>query len=62
MKPTVKEIRKELSMTQDKFAKVIGVHKNLVSEWERELRNPSIKNQRKIYDFCKENNIDVSFD
>lgn len=32
MKPTLKEIRKELSMTQDSFAKAMGVHKNMVSE------------------------------
>lgn len=55
----LREIRKKLFMTQDDLAKVLGVHWGTISEWERDVRNIGLKNQKKIFDLCKENNIEV---
>lgn len=55
----LKAIRLKSLMTQDEFAKVLGVHWGTISEWERDIRNIGLKNQRKIVEFCKQHNIDL---
>lgn len=54
----IKEIRYKLFMTQSKFGKAIGVSKNTVSDWENNVIGVSLRNQEKIYNLCKERNID----
>lgn len=55
----IKNIRTKAYLTQDKFAKVLGVHINTVRSWEQGKRNPSLTQQGKIADFCKKNNIEL---
>lgn len=55
----IKAIRYKAYLTQKKFAKVLGVHENTVRCWEKGTRNPSLTQQGKIVNFCKENNIKV---
>jgi transcriptional regulator with XRE-family HTH domain len=40
----VKQLRKEQGLTQEKFAKNCGLHKNYVGMVERGERNPSLTN------------------
>lgn len=53
-----KEIRCKALLTQAEFAKVLGVHTETVRAWERGRFKPSLKAQRKIVAFCKENGVD----
>lgn len=58
---SIKQVRTQLFMTQLEFAKVIGVHTIVVSQWERGIRNPSLRHQKAIIDLCKENGIKIEF-
>lgn len=57
MKLNIKQIRLEALLTQEEFAKEIGVKVGAVRSWESGKYNPAIKTQRKIVEFCKQNNI-----
>lgn len=58
-KETVKKIRLKALLTQVEFAKVLGVTPYIICKWERGGYSVSIRNQRKILEFCKERGIDV---
>lgn len=55
----IREIRRKLFMTQREFSEKIGVHCKVVSDWERNNETPSLRNQKKIFDLCKENGIEI---
>lgn len=55
----IKYIRIKLFMTQELFAKELKVHVATVKSWEQDISIPSLKNQKKIFELCKENNIEV---
>ena len=55
----IKKIRTQRYLTQEKFAKEIGVHVNTVRAWEQGIQNPNITQQGKIAEFCKKNNIEI---
>ena len=55
----IKAIRTKAYMTQEKFAKELGVHINTVRSWEQGKRKPSLTQQGKIVAFCKKNNIEI---
>jgi transcriptional regulator with XRE-family HTH domain len=46
--PTLKELREGKFLTQRELAELVGVHPTMVSEWERGLYRPSLRNLRKI--------------
>ena len=54
----IKQIREYAMLTQEELAKIIGVTRLAVAKWEKGT-NPSIKNRRKLAQFCKENGISV---
>ena len=56
----IKEIRRKALMTQTEFAKAIEVSLCAVQCWEQEVNKPSFKNLRKIIDFCKKRNIEIT--
>jgi DNA-binding transcriptional regulator YiaG len=47
------EIRKKLNLTQEEFAKLIGVHKQTVSKWETNKSKPT-KSMLKALSIMKE--------
>ena len=54
-----KELRDKLILTQQEFAKLLGVSFASVNRWENGKFETSIKVKRKIVELCKENNINV---
>jgi DNA-binding transcriptional regulator YiaG len=54
----IKSIRTQAYMTQEKFAKAIGVHINSVRAWEQGRNKPSLTQMGKIAEFCEKHNID----
>lgn len=53
----IRNIRRKAFMTQDEFAKQIGVSVSAVRTWEQGVSKPSLKTLKKIVEFCKRNGI-----
>ena len=56
----VKKIRKERFLSQEDFAKDIGVAFSTVNRWENGKNAPSYKAMKSLNDYCKQYSIDVS--
>lgn len=54
---SITEIRTTAMLTQKEFADALGVNLTSVQHWEQGKANPSLRNKRKIVDFCKEYKI-----
>lgn len=54
----IKRIRLKTFLTQEAFAKELGVSFNTVNRWETGKQKPSIKVMKQIDDYCKKNGID----
>jgi transcriptional regulator with XRE-family HTH domain len=53
----VKEARKILGLSQEKFAAKMGVSFSTINRWEKGSFNPSYLAQAQFDTFCKENGI-----
>lgn len=60
MKDLIKYIRTSRNLSQDKFAKELGVAFATVNRWEQGVTMPNDLAIQSIYDYCKNNNIDAS--
>lgn len=54
----IKRIRRKAFLTQEDFAKEIGVSFATVNRWETGKAKPNLKTMRLIDDYCKRNFID----
>ncbi|MGI6249291.1 MAG: helix-turn-helix domain-containing protein [Acutalibacteraceae bacterium] len=54
----IKRIRRKAFMTQEDFAKDIGVSFATVNRWETGKARPNLKTMKLIDDYCKRNDID----
>lgn len=54
----IKKIRRKAFLTQEEFAKRIGVSYTTVNRWETGKAKPNLKAMRLIDEYCKENSID----
>lgn len=52
-------LRNKLILTQEEFAKLLGVSFASVNRWERGHHNPTVKIKRKIVELCKQNDIKI---
>jgi len=59
-KDKIKAARKQLFMSQETFAKELGVTFATVNRWETGKHAPSYPAQKAFHDFCLKN--DISFD
>ena len=50
----IKAMRLKFRMTQQEFADLLGIKRQMVSRWETGEFKPSIQNQRKIVNVLKE--------
>lgn len=55
----IRKIRRTALYTQQEFAAEIGVRQWTVAQWETGKMEISLRNQRKIVEFCKNHNIDI---
>lgn len=58
-KHIIKEIRLAKGLEQKEFAKILGVSKTTVCNWETGYKKISAKNIKKILAYCEQNNIKV---
>ena len=54
----IKKIRRKAFLTQDEFAKQLGVSYTTVNRWETGKAKPTLKTMKLIDDYCKEHGID----
>lgn len=54
----IKEIRLHNFLSQEEFAKILGVSYATVNRWETGRTIPNIKALKKLADYCKTENID----
>jgi DNA-binding XRE family transcriptional regulator len=54
----VKEIREELSLSQEKFAEIVGLSRTTILRIENRKSEPRLRTVFKIKRFCEENNIE----
>ena len=57
LKELIKYIRSMINMSQEQFAKEIGVSSVIVDQWESGKKYPSPTAQEQIYELCKRNDI-----
>ena len=55
----IKRIRRKAFLTQEDFAKEIGVSFATVNRWETGKAKPNLKTMKLIDDYCKRNDIDI---
>ena len=54
----IKQIRQDCYLSQEAFAKELGVAFTTVNRWETGKAKPMYKTMKLINDFCQKNNID----
>lgn len=55
----IKDLREKLILSQEDFAKLLGVSFSTVNRWETAKHDQTIKVKRKIIELCKQNDIDI---
>ena len=58
----IKQIRYKSLLSQEAFAKMLGVSFTTVNRWETGKSKPSFKTLRIIDEYCKSKNIDFDAD
>ena len=54
----IKKIRRKAFLSQDEFAKQVGVSYTTVNRWETGKSKPNLKAMKLIDDYCKKNSVD----
>lgn len=58
----IKNIRKSVYLSQESFAKEIGVSFSTVNRWERGKAKPNYSAMKKIKSFCDANSLKLEFE
>ena len=54
----IKRIRRKAFLSQEEFAKEVGVSFATVNRWETGKAKPTLKNMKLIDEYCKRNSIE----
>ncbi len=60
MKDLIKAIRLAANMNQEQFADALGTTALSINRWENGKTEPNKMAQKHLYQFCKDNNIDIA--
>ena len=60
MKDLVKNIRNSVNMNQEQFAESLGTTVLSINRWENGKTEPNKMAQKQLYQFCKNNSIDLA--
>lgn len=56
----IKKLRQKCFLSQEAFAKELGVSFSSINRWEGGKSKPNISAMKKIVNFCNSNNLDFS--
>lgn len=56
----IKSLRLQLLLSQEDFAKELGVSYSTINRWEREHTKPNYHAMKRIDEYCKLHNIDFN--
>ncbi len=56
----IKEVRKELGITQEKLAHELDISFSTINRWENGHTSPSRLAKRRLLEFCKNNNVNIT--
>lgn len=59
MKYKIKELRKDLVLTQQEFASHLSINRTTVHNWENNITEPNISSIKKLKAMCKFYDIDL---
>ena len=54
----IKKLRRKAFLSQEDFAKELGVSYTTVNRWEKGKAKPNLKTMKLIDEYCKRNEID----
>ena len=60
MKNLIKSIRMSVDMSQEQFARCLGTTVLSINRWENDKTEPNKMAQKQLYQFCKDNNVDLA--
>lgn len=60
MKDIIKNMRNSVSMNQEQFAECLGTTVLSINRWENGKTEPNKMAQKQLYQFCKDNSIDLA--
>jgi len=55
----IKNVRRQLTMSQEQLAKALDVSFSTINRWENEKSKPSNLAQKTLFDFCEGNLIEI---
>ena len=55
----IKKLREKMMLSQDEFAKTLGVSFSTINRWENGIHEPTIKTKRKLHSLFKEYKIKI---
>ena len=55
---SVKKVRKQLGITQEQLARELDISFSTINRWENGHTSPSKLAQRRLLEFCRNNNLD----
>lgn len=56
----IKKVRKQLGITQEKLAHDLDISFSTINRWENGHTSPSKLAKRRLIEFCKNRNVDIT--
>lgn len=56
----IKKVRKQLGITQEQLARELDISFSTINRWENGHTSPSKLAKRRLLEFCKNNNVDIT--
>lgn len=56
----IKKVRKQLGITQEQLARELDISFSTINRWENGHTSPSKLAKRRLLEFCRNNNIDIT--
>lgn len=56
----IKKVRKQLGITQEQLARELDISFSTINRWENGHTSPSKLAKRRLIEFCRNNNVDIT--
>ncbi|MHB9161377.1 MAG: helix-turn-helix domain-containing protein [Nitrosotalea sp.] len=58
----IRQLRRLLRISQSQLARLMGINRSIICNYEKNKRKPNIGNARKLIGIAKANKIKITFD